>query len=216
MARLLHVTAEQLVAVRAAMRAPMPDGPSWKAARPEAPGEAVAPWFSLTPSSPSFDGRIGGRIGDRIGDADVELTATMATFGGVTGPRSATAGLPDGAEPPAVVLGGNPVAPGSAAGPTAMRSRQCAIRLRVAAEGLASDRQCLVLAAVCGLHPGSRVQVLLADHTLAELPVNGEDRLAVLLDVPADGMLRLELWLRLASHDAAARLGVRGIVGHLL
>lgn len=208
MAKLLHVTAEQLVAVRSAMRAPVPDGPTWKASRPEGVGEAVAPWFTLTPSSPSFD--------SRIGDTDVELTATMATFGGVTGPRSATAGLLDSAEPPPVVLGGNPVAPGSPAGAAALRMRQCTVRLRLTSEGLASDRQCLVLAAVCGLHPGCRVQVLLAEHTLAELPVGSEDRISVLLDVPTDGLLRVELWLRLASHDAAARLGVRGIVGHLL
>lgn len=208
MARLLHVTAEQLVAVRPAMRAPVPDGPAWKAARPEPTGEAVSPWFTLTPSSPSFD--------SRVGDTDVELTATMATFGGVTGPRSATAGLLDGADPPPVVLGGNPVAPGSPPGPVALRARQCSVRLRLASEGLAADRQCLVLAAVSGLHPGCRVQVLLAELALAELSVASEDRLAVVFDVPPDGLLRVELWLRLASHDPAARLGVRGFVGHLL
>jgi len=208
MAKLLHVTAEQLLTLRPAMRGPVTDGPAWKPARPEGAAEAVVPWFSLTPRSPSFDSRIGG--------SDVELSATLATFGGVTGPRSATAGLADGAEPPPVVLGGNPVAPGSPPGPVAMRARQCTLRLRLSAQGLSPDRQCLVLAAVCGLHPGCRVQVLLAEHALAELPVTSEDRLAIRLDVPPDGLLRVELWLRLASHDPAARLGVRGIVGHLL
>lgn len=189
------------------MRGPAADGPTWKAVRPDGTGQAVAPWFSLTPRSPSVDSRIGG--------SDVELSATMATFGGLTGPRS-TVGLVDGAEPPPVVLGGNPVAPGTPAGPVAARPRQCTVRLRLAAEGIAGDHQCLLLAAVCALSPDCRVQVLLGELALGELTVHGEDRLAILVEVPDDGRLVMELWLRLCSLDPEARLGVRGIEGHLL
>jgi hypothetical protein len=207
MARPLYVSRAQLLAVSASMRGPAADGPSWKVVRPEGPGSAVAPWFSLTPRSPSVDSRVGG--------SDVEITATMATFGGITGPRS-TVGLVDGAEAPPVVLGGNPVAPGTPAGPVAARTRQCTVRLRIAAEGVAGDHQCLVLAAVCALSPDCRMQVLLGELALGELTVAGEDRLAVLVDVPDDGRLVMELWLRLSSRDPEARLGVRGIEGHLL
>jgi hypothetical protein len=206
-ARPLYVSRTQLLAVSASMRGPAADGPTWKAVRPEGSGEAVAPWFSLTPRSPSVDSRIGG--------SDVELSATMATFGGITGPRTVV-GLVDGAEPPPVVLGGNPVAPGTPAGLVAARSRQCAIRLRLAAEGIAGDHQCLVLAAVCALSPDCRVQVLLGELVLGELVLAGEDRLALLVEVPEDGHLVMELWLRLCSPDPDARLGVRGIEGHLL
>lgn len=189
------------------MRGPATDGATWKAVRPDGSGSAVAPWFSLTPRSPSVDSRVGG--------SDVELSATMATFGGITGPR-ATAGVVDGAEPPPVVLGGNPVAPGTPAGPVAARPRQCTVRLRIAAEGIDGDHQCLVLAAVCGLSPDCRVQVLLGELALGEVTIGGEDRIAVLVDVPDDGRLVMELWLRLSSLDPDARLGVRGIEGHLL
>jgi hypothetical protein len=207
MPRPLHISREQLLAVRSSMRSPATDGPSWKVVRPDRSGDPVAPWFSLTPRAPSIDSHIGG--------SDVELSATMATFGGITGPRS-TVGLLDDAEPPPVVLGGNPVAPGTPAGPVAARSRQSALRLRVAAEGIVGDHQCLVLAAVCGLSPDCRVQVLLGELALGELTVAGEDRIAILVDVPDDGQLLLELWLRLCSLDPDARLGVRGIEGHLL
>lgn len=211
MARPVYVSRAQLQAVSASMRGPAADGPSWKAVRPEGAGSAVAPWFSLTPRSPSVDSRVGG--------SDVELTATMATFGGITGPRSTIGlggGLVDDADAPPVVLGGNPVAPGTPAGPVAARPRQCTVRLRIAAEGIAGDHQCLVLAAVCALSPDCRVQVLLGELALGELTVAGEDRIAVLVDVPDDGRLVMELWLRLASRDPDARLGVRGMEGHLL
>lgn len=207
MARPLYVSRTQLLAVSASMRGPAADGPTWKAVRPDGTGQAVAPWFSLTPRSPSVDSRVGG--------SDVELSATMATFGGITGPRT-TVGLVDGAEPPPVVLGGNPVAPGTPAGPVAARPRQCTVRLRLAAEGIAGDHQCLVLAAVCALSPDCRLQVLLGELALGELTLAGEDRLALLVEVPDDGRLVLELWLRLCSLDPDARLGVRGIEGHLL
>lgn len=189
------------------MRGPATDGPPWKAVRPEGSAAAVPPWFSLTPRSPSVDSRIGG--------SDVELTATMATFGGITGPH-ATMGVTDGAEPPPVVLGGNPVAPGAPAGPVSMRPRQCTVRLRLAAEGIEGDHQCLLLAAVCAPTPDCRVQVLLGELALGEVTVATEDCIAVLVETPLDGRLVLELWLRLASASADARLGVRGIVGHLL
>ncbi|MCA9652891.1 MAG: hypothetical protein H6712_20740 [Myxococcales bacterium] len=209
MARLHHVSRETLLALRPTMRGPVSEGPSWKASRPDALDAAIAPWFSLTPRSPSFD--------SRVGDSDAELSATMATFGGVTGPRARGEGLPEGTEPPAVVLGGNPVAPGTPAGPVAMRPRQCSVRLRLSAEGLAPGRQCLVLVAVATMGGRDhRVQLMLGETMLGEDRVRGEDRLGVLLDVPDDGRLLLELWLRLASSDAEAHLGVRGIQGHLL
>lgn len=190
------------------MRGPQSGEPSWKAARPEAGDAALSPWFSLTPRSPSFD--------SRVGDSDAELSATMATFGGVTGPRG-PAQQSEGTEPPPVVLGGNPVAPGTPAGAVAARPRQCTVRLRIAAEGLGAGRQCLVLAAVTALAGRDhRVQLILAETMLGEPPVHRDDRIAILFDVPDDGRLRVELWLRLASSDAAATLGVRGIQGHLL
>jgi len=206
-ARPLYVTHAQLLAVSASMRGPAADGPTWKAVRPDGTAGAVPPWFSLTPRSPSVDSRVGG--------SDVELSATMATFGGITGPRS-TVGLLEDAEPPPVVLGGNPVAPSTPAGPVAARQRQCTVRLRMAAEGIDGDHQCLLLVGVCALSPDCRVQVLLGELGLGELTVVGEDRIAVFVEVPDDGRLVMELWLRLCSLDPEARLGVRGIEGHLL
>ena len=91
------------------------------------------------------------------------------------------------------------------------------MRLRLSAEGLAPGRQCLVLVAVATMGGRDhRVQLMLGETMLGEDRVRGEDRLGVLLDVPDDGRLLLELWLRLASSDAEAHLGVRGIQGHLL
>ncbi len=187
-----------------------PDGPgaSWRAARPSGPDAALSAWFSLTPRNPCIDSRIGG--------SDVELSATLATFGGITGPGTANA--TDGSPaPPSVILGGNAVAPGSPAGPVADRTRQCAVRLRVAAEGLNAGRQCLVLATLCALGRGDHhVQSLLGEVALFECPIAGQDRIAVLFDVPHDGRLLVELWLRLAAKDSSAQLGVHGIAGHLL
>lgn len=191
------------------MQGPVADGSTWKVAHPDGPDAAVPAWFSLTPRSPSTD--------SRVGNADEELSATMATFGGITGPRVAPIGHGGGAEPPPVILGGNPVAPGTPAGPRESLMRQCTVRLRLAAEGLARGRQCLVLVAVRAMGVGEhRVQLLLGETILAEDAVRGEDRLGMLLDVPDDGRLRLELWLRLCARDPGAQLGVRGIQGHLL
>ena len=165
--------------------------------------------FPLTPRSPSID--------SRVGDSDVELTATMATFGGITGPRVAPARRTNGTEPPPVVLGGNPMPPGTPPGPALERSRHCAVRLRLAAEGLGRGRQCLVLAAVSAVGTGDhRVQILLGDTSVAEDPVGKNDRLVLLLEVPNDGRLLVELWLRLASLDIGAQLGIHGFQGHLL
>lgn len=191
------------------MQGPVAEGFSWKVAHPDGPDAALPAWFSLTPRSPSID--------SRVGDSDIELTATMATFGGITGPGLAAAGHGSGAEPPPVTLGGNPLPPGAPAGPVGARARQCTARLRLLAEGLRSDRQCLVLAAVSALGSGEhRVQLLLGESVVAEDSIRGEDRIAVLLDVPADGRLLLDLWLRLCSHDPGAQLGIRGFQGHLL
>jgi len=190
------------------MRGPLASGTSWRAARPDPPATAVQPWFSLTSRSPSID--------SRVGDHEVELSATLATFGGVTGPAS-EAGHPDAIETPPIVLGGNPVAPGSPAGPTTERSRQCTACLRVAAEGIPRSRQCLVLAAVSALGSGDHhVQSILGDAMLGEDLIVGDDRVALLFDLPNDGHFVLELWLRLASLDRDARLGLRGFQGHLL
>ncbi|MCA9709182.1 MAG: hypothetical protein KDK70_25280 [Myxococcales bacterium] len=209
MARLHHVSREQLLALRPSLQGPRVGEASWKAAHPEGPDAALPAWFSLTPRSPSIDSRVGG--------SDVELTATLETFGGVTGPRVAALERIGAAEPPAVVLGGNPVPPGTPAGPVEARTRQCTVRLRLLAEGVPRGRQCLVLLAVCALGSGEhRVQLLLGEATLAEDVIHGEDRLAVLLDVPNDGHLQVDLWLRLCASDAGAQLGVRGAQGHLL
>ncbi len=164
--------------------------------------------FVLTPRAPSVDSRVGG--------TGVELSATLATFGGMTGPE-ATAGLDANTDTPLLVLGGNPVVPGTPPGTAVERARHCAVRLRLVAEGLARGRQCLLLAAMRALAPTEhRVQVLLGHEVLAEDIISGEDRVAVLLDVPDDGRLQVELWLRLASHDPHARLGLRGVQGQLL
>jgi len=204
-----YVSREQLMSLRPAMTGPEGEGTSWKVTHPDGPDTAVPAWFSLTPRSPSIDSRVGG--------SDVELSATMATFGGITGPQVDSSRRGGSAEPPPVVLGGNPVAPGTPAGAPHERSRQCAVRLRLSADGLGRGRQCLVLAAVSALGTGDhRVQLLMGDTTVAEDLVGKDDRLALLLEVPDDGRLLVELWLRLASTDARAQLGVRGVQGHLL
>lgn len=209
MALLHYVSREQLRALRAPSPTPEPEGATWKVSHPDGPDAAVPAWFSLTPRSPSIDSRVGA--------SDVELSASMATFGGITGPGVAPARRASGGVPPPVVLGGNPVAPGTPAGALDERTRQCAVRLRLAAEGLGRGRQCLVLAAVSAVGTGDhRVQILLGDTTVAEDPVGKDERIAVLLEVPNDGRLQLEMWLRLASSGARAQLGVGGIEGHLL
>lgn len=190
---------------------PKVGAPSWKPARPRTEGAGLRPWFDLTPRSPSIDSRVGAN--------DVELSATLATFGGVTEPGPGATGPDDGAERPPVILGGNPVAPGTPAGPIEHRSRQCTVRVRVSAEGLSRGRQCLLLAALAALgHPERPhyVQVLLGETVLGEDLITGDDRVGVLFDVPDDGRLALDLWLRLAASEVGARLGVWGVQGHLL
>ena len=192
-------------------RMPKVGAPSWKPARPRAEGSGLRPWFDLTPRSPSIDSRIGAD--------DVELSATLATYGGVTEPGPGSAGPEDGAERPPVILGGNPVAPGTPAGPIEHRTRQCTVHVRVAAEGLSAGRQCLLMLAVAALGEPQRphwVQVLLGETMLGEDHINADDRIGVLFDLPEDGRFALDLWLRLAANEVSARLGLWGVQGHLL
>lgn len=208
-APLHYVDREQLTALRSSMQGPHTEGLSWKVSHPDGPDAALPAWFTLTPRSPTLDSRVGG--------ADVELTATLETFGGVTGPPVASPKRTGGIEPPSVVLGGNPSPLGAPPGSVRTRQGQCTARLRLLAEGLGRGRQCLILAAVAALGSGEhRLQLVLGASVIAEDPILGEERIAVLFEVPTDGHLLLDLWLRLCSADAGARLGVRGMQGHLL
>lgn len=168
----------------------------------------MEPWFALTPLSPLIDSRVGA--------GGIELSTTLATFGGVTEPqREGSANASD--PPPGVIVGGAALPPGSPAGPLADRERHSGLRLHLSAEGLGPRRQCMILAAVvaCGLGDHA-VQSLLGDVVLGEDPIEGEDRIALLIDVPANGRLSLTLWLRLISSHARSRLGIHGVEGHLL
>jgi hypothetical protein len=206
-ARLIHLTRRDLV-VAAAGFEPVPQAsPEWKARRPRETS-TLTPWFELTPTSPWIDSRVSERGAPGV-------AAALQTFGGLTGP-DLRAELYDSARAAQVVLGGNPIAPGTPppSEPHGFR-RQCAVRLAVAADGIEGDRQCLVLVAVHGFD-GAIVQSFAGLHAIGEAAVFGEERVAVLVDVPESGELALDLWFRLCATRPSSRLGVQGIDGFLL
>ena len=205
MARLHHVRLQTVVAQRST-EAPATGGPSWKASHP-IPHGAVEPWFQLTPRVPSIDTRV-GRSGE------VGVAAVLECFGAVTGP---SAMLPGGTEASAV-LGGQPAAPGTPAPAAAAEfGRHSHVKIAVDAEGLSSGRQCLLVIAVRGLGTSERaaVQIFAGTAFVGEDQVQGEDRLAVLLDVPDHGRLAIDLRLRLVG-GLATRLAIHGVDAHLL
>ncbi len=181
---------------------------SWKAARPRDPA-LVEPWFELSPRRPSIDTRVSATTGG--------VAAILESYGGITGPGLAARGRDTDLEE--IVLGGNPVPPGTPAPdhPHAYQ-RQCTIRIAVAAESLRRGQQCLLVASVRALDEFERsvVQTLVGRTLVSEDVVVGDDRLALLLDAPADGAFGCEIWLRLAGTGRDARLGFRGVQAFLL
>ncbi len=207
MARLIPIAPEVLLAARPGLEPP-PTTNSWKARHVQAP---MAPWFELTPGSPSVD--------ERLDERDAGVAASLELFGGVAGL------LPDElrkrADEGAAILGGGVVPRGAPADSDLNRLRrrfraQSTVRLRVAASGLSSGRQCLLVFSLWAAgNPG--LQVFLGAMALDELGLrDGPERLALLVDVGRQDSLLLDLWLRLCGDHERARVAVRGVQGFLL
>lgn len=171
----------------------------------------MAPWFELTPASPSVD--------ERLDEHDAGVAAALELHGAIAGL------LPDDlhkrVEEGAVVLGGGPVPRGAPADSELKRLRrrfraQCTIRLRVAASGLSSGRQCLLVFSLWGAG-NAGLQVFLGAMAIDEVGLrDGPERLALLIDVGRQDALLLDLWLRLCGDHEHARVAVRGVQGFLL
>jgi len=205
MARLHHITVDTVVAQRP-RTGPATLGPTWKPSHPTPLG-AIDVWFSLTPSVPSVDNLTGL-------DSELGVAATLETFGGVTGPTAAR----PGSEPFAAVLGGQAVAAATPAPATVDEfARHSHARLALAAQGLGAGRQCLIIAALRATGPTERaaVQLFAGTQFIGEDAVHGDERIAVLIDVPENGRLALDLRLRLVG-GPATRVAILGVQGHRL
>lgn len=205
MARLHHVAAATVLAQWPA-DGPSTGGPTWKPSHPTPVG-AVEPWFALTPRVPWVDNRLGTK-------SDAGVAATLETFGGVTGPSA----LVPGSESAPAVLGGQAVPPGTPSPPTVGEfSRYSHARIALDAEGIPTGHQCLLLVAVRALPPRevAAVQLFVGTDHIADDPITGEDRLALVVDVPDGGRLALDIRLRLVG-GPTERLAILGVAGHLL
>lgn len=210
MARLIEVSAASVAQARTRLSAPAMAGGRFKVSRPGTPA-MLEPWFELTPRLPCIDSRVS------VGSGGV--VAWLETYGGVTGPALARPSTGDAVGDDEIVLAGNPAPPGTP-GPESVEGfrRQCAIRVAIMAQDLEPNRQLLLIIPARGLGPTGEAtfQVFLASHALAQDQVRGDDRLAVLLQVPSDGRLCNELWIRLCGHGPDAAVGIRGVQGILL
>ena len=210
MARLVHIDAELVRSQRGWMRPPSTGEAAWRATRPRDPG-GVEPWFALTPRSPGVDTRVGGSAGPGV-------AASLETFGGMTGPAFAAA-LGDGSGVDEVILGGNPVPLGTPAPehPKAFDRYSC-IRIAIYAEGVARGRQCLLVGSMRarGANDLAGIQTFVGRAPVSEDLLRGEERLALLIDVPEDETFILELRWRLCGSDLETTLGFRGVTGYLL
>jgi hypothetical protein len=142
--------------------------------------------------------------------------AWLEVFGGSVGPGRALAHSPDGID---VVVSGNPVPAGTPGpdDPTVFR-RHCCLHLSVMAEQMRDDQQMLVVIPTRGLGRADDavVQVFAGLHALGQFRVIGDDRIAIVVDAPADGTLGIEFWVRLCGEDQDAAVGFRGAQGFLL
>jgi hypothetical protein len=207
LARLIPITPELLLAARPGLEPP-PATHSWKARRAQDP---LAPWFTLTPSSPTVD--------ERLDEDDIGVAASLELSGVVAGVLSPE--LRKCIDEDAIVLGGGAVARGTPVDTNLVRMRQqlraqSTIRVRVAANGLASGRQCLLIVSLWATGQPS-LQVFLGGMTVDEVALrDGAERLVLLIDTGRHDELLLDLWLRLSGEPERAYLAVRGVQGFLL
>ena len=187
---------------------PTPTSSGFKATRPGEPS-VVEPWFEVSPRVPSVDTRVGSSVG-------LGVVAWLEVFGGAVGPGRALAHSPEGID---VVVAGDPVPPGTPGpeNPILFR-RQCCLHLSVMAEQMRDDQQMLAVIPARGLGPSddALVQVFAGVHALGQVRVVGDDRIAIVVDAPSDGVMGIDFWIRLCGEDQSAAVGFRGAQGFLL
>jgi hypothetical protein len=132
----------------------------------------------------------------------------------VSGPS--TQRLREHVEGGAAVLGGTMAPPGTLVPERldALR-RDAALRLSLQATVPEGGRQILVLLSLVACGP-IVLQLSLGPRPLGHLTMHAETRAAVLVDVPSDGLVAVDLRARACSLDPEALLAVLGAVGHLL
>lgn len=210
MARLIHVPASTVAAAKSNLQAPSLPANRFKVSRPGRPA-VVEPWFELTPQLPWVDSRVTAGSGG--------VVAWLEIYGGVTRPGTLSTSTEPRTDEAEVVLAGNPVPRGTGA-PDAVTGfgRSCSMRVAVLAQDVDPARQLLLIVPARGADPYERAsyQTFLGLHPMTEDEVRGDDRIAVLLDVPADGKLDLEVWIRLCGTGPDDAIALAGAVGILL
>ena len=170
---------------------------------------SLDPLFSMTPLNPfvnTYD----------PGSPDAPRAyGFMRTFGGHTydlPPYSLQRQFDDGQ----IILGHDPVAPGDLAidSMTDDFHRRCCARLQFRGINVATDNQYLLLFALNGI-AGATAQFFIGTEAVREEAVSGSEQVAVLLDVPGDGIF-VDFIVRLASASSTARLGFQGMDCYLL
>lgn len=167
---------------------------------------ALVPFCSVTPMRPS------GSTYDPSSPSSPYGVAFLFTYGGYTyyyGDNS----LPSQADRDEIILKYAPAPPSevTVSGSGDLR-RYCTVEVVFRGHNVTTAHQYLALFSVRGL--GS-VQIFLGYDLLQTEDLSGDDRIAILMDCPGEGV-HVRLYLRLASDDPDAELRFSGMDCYLL
>jgi hypothetical protein len=167
---------------------------------------ALVPFCSVTPMQPSGSGY------DPASPSSPYGVAGLFTYGGYTyyyGDNS----LPSQAERDEIILKYAPAPPSEVTvrGIDDLR-RYCTVEVVFRGHNVTTAQQYLALFSVQG---SGTLQIFLGYDLLQTEDLSGDDKIAILMDCPGDGV-HVFLFLRLASDDSAAELRFRGMDCYLL
>lgn len=167
---------------------------------------ALVPFCSVTPMRPS------GSTYDAGSPSSPYGTAFLFTYGGYTYYYRDNS-LPSQADRDELILkyAAAPTSEVTVSGIGDLR-RYSTAEVRFRGHNVTTAQQYLVLFSVAGV--GS-VQIFLGYDLLQTEDLSGDDKIAILLDCPGDGV-HVFLYLRLASDDPEAELRFRGMDCYLL
>lgn len=172
----------------------------------------LQPLFSLTPLNPrvyTYD--------PAHPDAPYAL-ARLTSFGGITSSFNPYR-LENQFSNNALILGGDPVDPAeqTISDLSADFYRRCTLRFYFYARNVTTENQYLLLFSLRSyLSPGTPgAQFFVGTDLVRSEEVSGQEQVAILLDVPGDG-IPVYVYVRLASASPSALLGFQGMDCYLL
>ena len=170
---------------------------------------SLNPFFSLTPNNPYV------HTYDAANPNVPYASGYLYSYGGHSA-RFSPYRLPDQSTNDEIIVGTDPVAPGDQTINSVSDDfyRRCTIYAFFYGNNVATDNQYLLLAQLNGLSAAT-AQFFVGTELVREEAISGEEQVAVLMDVPGNGVA-VYFYIRLASTYHYARMGFKGLDCYLL